>query len=134
LVISEVALALVLLVGAGLLINSFTHLLRVDPGYDPQGLMVMPLSFPTENKWPFAKQVMERVAATPGVSSVALMSYPQLGGLNFVFNRVGQTWSNGDVGVAYSAVSPGYLSTLKTPLYAGRQFDDRDLPNATKWH
>jgi hypothetical protein len=45
---------------------------------------------------------------------------------------VGQTWSNGDVGVAYSAVSPGYLSTLKTPLYAGRQFDDRDLPNATQ--
>jgi len=132
LVIAEVALALVLLVGAGLLINSFTRMLRVDPGYDPQGLMVMPLSFPAQapNKYAFAQQVMERVAATPGVASVALMSSQELGGLNFSFNREGQPLPNGDVSVAYSAVSPNYLSTLKTPLRGGRAFDDRDLPNA----
>jgi putative ABC transport system permease protein len=83
LVIAEIAMALSLLVGAGLLINSFARLLRVDPGYDPQGLMTMSLSFPSQNKDAFAQQVMERVAATPGVTSVALMSYPTLGGLNF---------------------------------------------------
>jgi predicted permease len=130
LVIAEVALALVLLVGAGLLINSFTRMLRVDPGYDPQGLMAMPLSLPAQNKYAFAQQVMERVAATPGVASVALMSYQELGGLNFSFNREGQPLPDGDVLVAYSAVSPNYLSTLKTPLHAGRIFDERDLPNA----
>jgi putative ABC transport system permease protein len=130
LVIAEVALALVLLVGAGLLINSFTRMLRVDPGYDPQGLMVMPLAFPAQNKYAFAQQVMERVAAMPGVASVALMSDQQLGGLNFSFNREGQPLPNGDVSVAYSAVSPNYLSTLKTPLHGGRAFDERDLPNA----
>jgi putative ABC transport system permease protein len=130
LVIAEAALALVLLVGAGLLINSFTRMLRVDPGYNPQGLMVMPLAFPAQNKYAFAQQVMERVEATPGVASVALMSYQELGGLNFSFNREGQPLPDGDVSVAYSAVSPNYLSTLETPLHSGRAFNERDLPDA----
>src|SRR5262249_15325322 len=127
---AEIAMALVLLAGAGLLINSFARLLRVEPGYDPQGLMVMPLGFPEQNKYAFAKQVMERVAATPGVTSAALMSWPTLGGLNFPFNREGNPLPDGDVTAAYSAVSPAYLRTLKTPLLAGREFDDSDLPNA----
>jgi putative ABC transport system permease protein len=129
LVIAEIAMALALLVGAGLLINSFARLLRVDPGYDPQGLMVMSLGFPEQNKYAFAQQVMERVAATPGVTTVALMSYPTLGGLNFPFNRESNPLPDGDVMAAYSAISPSYLRTLKTPLLAGREFDDRDLPN-----
>jgi putative ABC transport system permease protein len=130
LVIAEIAMALSLLVGAGLLINSFARLLRVDPGYDPQGLMTMPLSYPTQNRYAFAQEVMERVAATPGVTSVALMSYPTMGGLNFGFNRENNPLPDGDVMVAYSAISPAYLSTLKTPLLAGREFDGRDQPNA----
>jgi putative ABC transport system permease protein len=131
LVIAEIALALSLLVGAALLINSFARLLKVDPGYDPQGLMVMPLGFPAQNKYAFAQRVMERITATPGVSSVALMSFTTPGGLNFPFNRESNPLPNGDVTVAYSAVSPGYFRTLKTPLLAGREFDDRDLPNAS---
>src|SRR5262245_24218315 len=129
LVIAEIAMALALLVGAGLLTNSFARLLRVAPGYDPQGLIVMSLGFPAENKYAFAQQVMERVGATPGVTSVALMSYPTLGGLNFQFNRESNPLPDGDVVVAYSAISPAYFRTLKTPLLAGREFDDRDLPN-----
>ncbi len=132
LVIAEIALALALLVGAGLLINSFARLLRVDHGYDPQGLMVMSLGFPAQNKYAFAQQVMERIAAEPGVTSVALMSFPTPGGLRFPFNRESNPLPNGDVTVAYSAVSPGYFRTLKTPLRAGREFDDRDLPNAQR--
>jgi putative ABC transport system permease protein len=119
----------VLLVGAGLLMNSFVRMLRVDPGYDPQGLMAMPISLPAQNKNAFAQQVMERIAATPDVASVALMSFPTLGGLNFPFNRVGSPFPNGDVTAAYSAISPAYFRTLKTPLRAGRGFDDRDVPN-----
>ncbi len=128
----EIALALMLLVGAGLLINSFARLLKMDPGYDPQGLMVLSLSFPAENKYAFASQVMERVGNTPGVASVALMSYPTLGGLGFPFNRENDPFPNGDVTVSYSAISPSYLQTLKTPLRAGREFNDRDLPDAPK--
>jgi putative ABC transport system permease protein len=130
LVVVEIALALALLVGGGLLINSFARLLRVAPGYDPQGLMVMSLGFPAENKYAFAQQVMERVAATPGITSVALMSYPTLGGLNFQFNRESDPLPDGDVTVAYSAISPAYFRTLKTPLLTGREIDDRDLTNA----
>jgi putative ABC transport system permease protein len=130
LVVAEVALALILLVGAGLLLNSFARMLKVDPGYDPQGLMRVSLSLPAENKYAFAEQVMERIAAAPGVASVALMSYLTPGGLNFPFNRENQPLPNGDVMVAYSAISPNYLRTLKTPLLAGRAFNDRDLPNA----
>jgi putative ABC transport system permease protein len=129
LVVAEIALALALLVGAGLLINSFARLLRVDPGYDPKGLMVMSLGFPAENGYAFAQQVMERIAATPGITSVALMSYPSLGGLNFPFNRESDPLPDGDVLVAYSAISPAYFRTLKTPLLTGREIDDRDLPN-----
>jgi predicted permease len=128
----QIALALMLLVGAGLLINSFARLLRVDPGYDPQGLMALSLSFPEENKYAFARQVMERVSNTPGVASVALMSYPTLGGLGFPFNRENNPFPNGDITVAYSAISTSYFQTLKTPLRAGREFNDRDLPNAPK--
>jgi putative ABC transport system permease protein len=130
LVIAEVALAVVLLVGAGLLINSFSRLLKVDPGYDPKGLMVMPLGFPAQNKNAFVQQVIERIAATPGVESAAMMSYPTLGGLNFPFNREKHPFPNGDVTVAYSAVTPGYMHTLKSTLRAGRELDDRDLPNS----
>jgi putative ABC transport system permease protein len=129
LVVAEIALALALLVGAGLLLNSFARLLRVAPGYDPQGLMVMPLGFPAQNKYAFAQQVMERVAGTPGITSVALMSYPTLGGLNFQFNRESDPMPDGDVSVAYSAISPAYFRTLKTPILTGREFDDSDLPN-----
>ncbi|MGH9960942.1 MAG: ABC transporter permease, partial [Pyrinomonadaceae bacterium] len=130
LVAVEIALALMLLLGAGLLINSFARLLKVEPGYDPNGLMALALSFPEVNKYAFASQVIERVRHTPGVASVALMSFPTLGGLAFPFNRENNPFPNGDVTVAYSAVSPTYFQTLKTPLRAGREFNDRDLPDA----
>jgi putative ABC transport system permease protein len=131
LVVSEIAMAVVLLVGAWLMMTSFSRLLRVDPGYDPHGLMAMPLSFPEQNKYAFARQVMERVLATPGVRSAALMSYPTLGGLNFPFNREDKPLPDGDVTVAYSAISPTYFRTLRTPLRAGREFADQDHADAT---
>jgi predicted permease len=129
-VIAEIALSLVLLVGAGLLVGSFARLLRVDPGYDPRGLMAMPLASPTQNKAAFFRDVMERTAAAPGVASVGLMSYPTLGGLNFPFNRESSPFPNGDELICYSAISPSYFRTLKTPLRAGREFDDRDTDKA----
>jgi putative ABC transport system permease protein len=114
----------------GLLMNSFLRMRQVDVGYDPRGLMTMSLSFPAENKQVFARQVLERVAATPGVESVALMSYPTPGGLNFPFNLESRPLPEGDVTVAYSAISPAYFRTLRAPIRAGREFNDNDLPNS----
>src|SRR5205085_6284322 len=75
-------------------------------------------------------QVLERVAAMPGVKSVALMSFATLGGLAMPFNLESRPLPNGDVVVAYSAVSPRYFRTLRIPLRAGREFNDRDLPES----
>jgi len=130
LVVVEIALALVLLVGAGLLMNSFVRMQRVDLGYDPNRLLTMNLVLPPQNRSIFIEQVLERVAATPGVESVALMSYSTPGGLAFPFNLEGHPLPNGDVTGAYSAVSPTYFRTLRVPLRAGREFNDRDVPES----
>ena len=126
LVVAEVALAIVLLAGAGLLLQSFWRLRHFDFGYEPRGLMTMSLSLPPKNRALFARQVREEVARTPGVASVSLMSFATLGGLNFPFNLEGSPLPEGDQMISYSAVGPDYLRTLRVPLRAGRQFDERD--------
>lgn len=125
------ALALVLLAGAGLLINSFVRMQRVDLGYDPRGLMTMGLLLPTENKYSFVEQVLDRVGATPGVESAAVMSSVTLGGLNMPFNIEGRPLPNGDMTVAYSAVTPAYFRTLKMAIQAGREFNNSDRPESS---
>jgi len=130
LVISEIALALLLLIGAGLLMNSFIRMRRVDVGYEPRGLMKMPMGLPAQNKSLFTQQVLDEIARTPGVESVGMTSYYTFGGLNFPFNRTDRPLPNGDVAGRYSAISPSYFRTLKTPLRAGREFNERDTPQS----
>jgi predicted permease len=126
LVVSEIALALVMLIGAGLLMNSFIRMRRVDVGYDARGLMKIPLGLPAQNKPLFLRQVRDEVSRVPGVESSTVMSFWTFGGLNFPFNLVDRPFSNGDARGRYSAVSADYFRTLKTPLRAGREFNDRD--------
>jgi putative ABC transport system permease protein len=128
LVVAEIALAIVLLAGAGLLIQSFARMRRVDFGYDPRSLMTMSLSLPRQNRTLFARQVQEHVAATPGVESVSVMSFATFGGLNFPFNIEGSPLPGGDQNASYSAISPDYFDTLKVKMLSGRQFTDRDRP------
>ena len=130
LVVAEVALAVVLLAGAGLLLRSFYELRRADFGYEPRGLLTMSLALPPQGKALFARQVREEVARLPGVESVSLMSFATLGGLNFPFNVEGRPLPEGDQMIAYSAVGPDYLRTLRVPLRAGRGFDERDRKDA----
>jgi len=130
LVTAEISLALVLLIGGGLFMNSFIRMLRVDVGYDPRGLMKMPIELPAQNKSLFAQQVLEQVSRTPGVESVALTSFGSFGGLNFPFNRADNPLPDGDLTGRYSAISVGYFRTLKTPLRAGRAFNERDTPQS----
>jgi putative ABC transport system permease protein len=126
LVVLEIAVAMVLLVGAGLLTRSFIRLHRVDPGYDSRGLMTMSLPLPRQNTALFATRALEKVSNIPGVASASLMSYFTFGGLNFPFNIEGNPLPSGDEPVSYSAISPGYFKTLKAELVSGRPFTELD--------
>jgi len=132
LIIGEIAVALVLLIGAGLLIQSFVRLTRVDLGYDPNRLMTMWVSAPfsrypnDEAKARFYKRLLEQVSQVPGADGVTVSSEAWFGFLNFQFNIEDEPLPAGDATVRYSAVAPGYFNVLKSQLRAGRDFDDHD--------
>jgi putative ABC transport system permease protein len=132
LIVGEIALALVLLIGAGLLVQSFVRLRHVDLGYDPNGLLAMwvPASFARypndESKTRFYKRLLERVSQVPGAQGVTLSSGSSFGFLNFQFNIEGDPLAAGDATVRYSSVAPGYFNVLKARILKGRDFDDHD--------
>ncbi|HEY6186731.1 MAG TPA: ABC transporter permease [Pyrinomonadaceae bacterium] len=132
LVVIEIAVTLVLLVGAGLLVQSFVRLRRVELGYDPHGLLTMWISAPfsrypnDESRARLYGEVLEQVRHVPGVEGVTLTSGMPFGFLSFPFNIEGDPLPAGDVAVHYSAISPGYFDVLKAPVQAGRDFSERD--------
>jgi putative ABC transport system permease protein len=140
LMVSEVALALILLTGAGLLIRSFVRLTSVDPGFDPRHLLtervVLPLGkYREPARWtPFFQSVLERVGGLPGVESVAAASPSPLtdalpGGLEIE----GRPTPRGvQISTLVSAISPSYFRTLRIPLISGREFTSYDDGSAPK--
>jgi putative ABC transport system permease protein len=132
LIVGEIAVALVLLIGAGLLVQSFVRLTRVDLGYDPKSLMTMwvpaPFSrYPTdEAKARFYKRLLEQVSQVPGADGVSLSSEAWFGFLNFQFNIEDEPLPTGDANVRYSAIAPGYFNVLRSRLRSGRDFDEHD--------
>ncbi|HEV2915214.1 MAG TPA: ABC transporter permease, partial [Pyrinomonadaceae bacterium] len=140
LVIAEVALALVLLIGAGLFVRSFIQLQRAGLGFDPQNLLTLSITFPPryfaeEQRALFYGQVLERVAAAPGVESVAATTGVPLSGfaLSFPFRIEGRAETNADVPQAvFSSISPGYFRTMGIPLRKGREFATTDDLNAPR--
>jgi predicted permease len=151
LVISEVALAMVLLVGAGLMINSLLRMLLPSPGFDAANVLTMAVNFPeTEGKYlekipgkdmdrvspkvtAFHQQLIERAAALPGVESVGMISsIPPLGAGSKSFSILGHPApSPRDRPVGYlNEVSPSYFRTMRIPLRKGRYFDERDAQSA----
>jgi len=131
LTIAEVALSLILLVGAGLLLRSFSTLMRVDLGFQPDHVMAMNLSLP-QLRYPdaaarlqFFQHLEERVRALPGVESVAYANrMPMRGG-----------WASGitldgnpdrRASPDFQAVNPGYFQTLGIPLLRGRSLNAQD--------
>ncbi|HEX8161806.1 MAG TPA: ABC transporter permease [Pyrinomonadaceae bacterium] len=136
LIVAEVALAVTLLIGAGLMIKSFLQLGKVGPGFDPDRVLTMQIALP-ETKYPtgdkvvaFYRQLLERVAALPGVRSADVVSTLPLGGLDRVlpFTIEGRpAESPGDfLSVSYSIVSPTYFATMGIPVLKGRAFTDQD--------
>jgi putative ABC transport system permease protein len=142
LVVSEVAISVVLLVGAGLLVKSFARLGSVNPGFDPAGVMTIRVALPSarykepRQKAEFYEKLLERVRAVPGVESAgAVLSLP-LGGSNFSvgrsFIREGRPETPEEAtNAGYQVVSPGYFGAARVPLVAGRDFDERDGEGAT---
>ncbi|HZM90090.1 MAG TPA: ABC transporter permease [Blastocatellia bacterium] len=132
LIVAEIAVALVLLIGAGLLVQSFVKLRQVDLGFDPKGLLTMwvsasPTRYATdEARSNFFKRVIEHVSQTPGTEGVTASSSAWFGFLSFQFNRADDPLPEGDTNVRYSAVTPKYFNVLKARIVEGRDFDDRD--------
>jgi putative ABC transport system permease protein len=136
LVVAEIALSLVLLVGAGLMIRSFARLLSIDPGYDPNNLLTFQISLPN-SRYPkssqvvaFYREALDRISACPGVQSVAISNTlpPSGGETDGPFYVEGHEPSNPNEApdTIYDPVSPGYFQTLKTPLIEGRYFTEQD--------
>jgi len=130
-VITEIALALMVLICAGLLMNSFLRLRQNDLGFNPRGLMSMGFSVPF-NRYPndaararFIKQVVDEVAATPGVDAVAATSGNVFPFLNFNFQIEGKPLP-AEPTALYDAISPNYFRVIGARLLAGRQFSDTD--------
>ncbi|MGB9120871.1 MAG: ABC transporter permease, partial [Candidatus Angelobacter sp.] len=138
LVVAEVAVAALLLVGAGLLLRSFEQLASVSPGFSTDHILTadIPLSpnshhNPTE-RLDFYERVIQQTAALPGVSSATASSFlPVSGtGMALYFNIQGRPPKNNDYSLAnYRAVSPHYFAALKIPLKQGRLFQASDREN-----
>ena len=142
LVVTEVALALMLLIGAGLFVRSFQRILSVDTGLRRETVVALQTSLPeVRYQTPasvvaFGDTVHERLAVLPDLQSAALTSHVPLGsgGLSIsvtIFGRAPvepQKVSNAN----YRAVTPGYFSTLGIPVVAGRDLSERDRANTTR--
>jgi predicted permease len=137
LVVSEVALTLVLLIGAGLMIRSFYHLQRVDPGFSADNLLTFNVSLP-QKKYPepqqrinFYQQLLQNLTALPGVQSVGMATGLPLG------NNGWQSgfWIEGRPEppqgqrplTEVALVGPGYFKAMQIPLLRGRDFNDQDV-------
>ena len=140
LVVSEVALSLMLLVGAGLMIRSLWMLHQVDPGIDPHNVVaVLPsisrTTFPEpQQQIGFYREVLQRISALPEVDSAgAIDSMPlENNGSNQPFQIVGrpvQAMAD-QPEVNVRLISPGYMRAMRIPLLRGREFDDRDSTSA----
>lgn len=132
LVVTQVALSLMLVVGAFLFVRTFQNLLSLDPGFQVGGVIsayvdITPLQLPLERRTPFKKELLERVRAIPGVESAAEASIVPLN----------NNWWNDTVLTSASAqpvrgtaffnnVSPGYFKTMKAELLHGRDVSDSD--------
>ena len=139
LVIVEMAMAIVLLVGAGLLIRTFSALHNVNPGFDPHNVLTMDTSLTgthfnqTAAITGMARQTIERMEALPGVEAAAASCYlPLEGGLGLGFSIAGRPGndqqSRGGAGWAY--VTPRFFDVFRVPIVRGRGFTERDAAGA----
>ena len=137
LVVAEVAMALVLLVSAGLMLRSLTRLFAIDPGFDSSHVLTMQVEesghrFDDDSaRNRFFMQALEAVRQLPGVSAAAFTSQLPLSGdfESFGVQFQSDRNDNSEAGLRY-AVSPGYFEAMRIPLRRGRLLDEHDVMGA----
>ena len=131
---AELALSVVLLVGAGLMIRSFNHLTRIDLGYDPAGVLTFDLA-PPVTEYPddaqvsdFYSRLLQRIRSIPGVETAggarALPLASQTSDASIFIP--GRDAHGENLQIDWQVVTPGYLESMRIPLVAGRYLDERD--------
>jgi putative ABC transport system permease protein len=135
LVVTEIAMAAVLLIGAGLLLRSFSRLLNVPEGFNPDHVLSLQMALP-QARYPkpgdrvaFLKNTLERVDSLPAIASASAVSRLPLnpGNSSRSVEIEGRTPPpSGDIAPDYLVVTPDYFQTLGVPLLAGRTFSYRD--------
>jgi putative ABC transport system permease protein len=141
LVVAELSLAVVLVIGAGLLIKSFWQLRQIDPGFDASGVLKAQYQLPASRypvdfqRWPdvpsvhrFNAALLARVGALPGVESAALAaSHPLDAGFTNSFVIIGREVESRDLPeMSMRQVTPDYFRTLRIPTLKGRRLEERD--------
>ena len=139
---AEVALATILLIAAGLLVQSLVHLERVRLGFEPSGLLTFQLA-PPPGKYPVTtkaqalyRALIQSLQSTPGVSAAAVSSGIPFGAGNYTKHPMLTTGRSvlppgTKVPIDWRIVSPGYFRTIGIPLLRGRDFTDADGANAS---
>ena len=140
-VVAEVALAVTLLTGAGLLLHSFAKLLSVDPGFRPEGVISMKVALPgrtydstaTRN---FIRAIEERARALPGAKTVALANFIPLDGSSYGFSFTIRgrppIRPSDQPSTEVRQVTPDFFSTMGMPVLRGRGIASSDQPGTTK--
>ena len=142
LVVAEVALSLVLLIGAGLLIRSFVRLMQTDPGFDPGRVIALDIPLgrqrydTPEKQAAFFNQLVERARQLPGVEAVGLVNnLPLTHNVDeLTFNIAGRPPfpPGAEAQANDTVVSPGYFEAMKIPLREGRMFSAQDGPDTPR--
>jgi len=139
LVVTEIALALVALVGAGLFVRSMQKAQRIDPGFESKNLFVFAfdlgaLHYDDAHAQQFFRAAIERAEASPGVAAATIASdLPLGGGLGRTTFPEGQDEGTGYRGTLtqLDTIAPNYFRTVRIPLVSGREFNDNDRANTT---
>ena len=142
LVVAELALAVVLLVAAGLLVRSFNKLVAVDLGFDRENVLTARINLPRssyakpQQVQTFYDDLLQRVKSLPGVQSAGIINHTPLQGFGMIafmgiegYPKIDQ---KKDPAVGIGTVSPEYFRTMKIPLLSGRYYDARDGADGQK--
>jgi predicted permease len=142
LVVTQVAVAFVLLLGAGLLMASFRQVVSVDPGFDPRQVLTASVTLPAsryasdDELRAFTAEAMRRIEALPGVTQAGVTSNIPFGGRysDSVILAEGYQMMPGESLISPSRVriTPGFFEAMRIPLKRGRLFDGRDMKDAQR--
>jgi predicted permease len=137
LVVTQVALSLVLLVGALLFVGSLRNLMSLDAGFRQDGILITSLSFeslkiPAARRIEYRRRIVEKIRSIPGVIFAAHTNIVPLSGSGWSQQIVIDGKKKSGSSPRLARVTPGYFATLNTPLVAGRDFDNHDVANGVK--